>query len=180
MIEGGVETDAPTIVASLGVETAPIIASEGVEAVAPIIAISVLHALSLIFTAIVVPKADTPRTRTFMRIFLYGGMIASGVLGTFQEATDVAYSPLNRALRASLHSASATFFSVGLLLNMLQPHEPWANFRIASSPPASGTPDGSSPRDSPGGSSDGPTEASPRAAPSLVDDASGDGDAAGQ
>ena len=132
MIEGGVETDAPTIVASLGVETAPIIASEGVEAVAPIIAISVLHALSLIFTAIVVPKADTPRTRTFMRIFLYGGMIASGVLGTFQEATDVAYSPLNRALS------------------------------------------------SPGGSSDGPTDASPRAAPSLVDDASGDGDAAGQ
>jgi hypothetical protein len=49
-----------------------------------------------------------------------------------------------------------------------------------ASPPASGTPDGSSPRDSPGGSSDGPTEASPRAAPSLVDDASGDGDAAGQ
>ena len=31
MIEGGVETDAPTIVASLGVETAPIIASEVAE-----------------------------------------------------------------------------------------------------------------------------------------------------
>ena len=104
----------------------------GVETAAPIVAISILHALSLIFTAIVVPKADTPRTRIFMRIFLYGGMIASGVLGTLQEATDVAYSPLNRALRATLHAASATFFSVGLLLNVLQPHEPWANFRIAS------------------------------------------------
>ena len=56
MGEGGVETDAPTIVASLGEMAAPIIASEGVEAVAPIIAISVLHALSLIFTAIVVPR----------------------------------------------------------------------------------------------------------------------------
>ena len=135
MGEGGVETDAPIIVAILGETAAPIIASEGVEAVAPIVAISVLHALSLLFVAIVVPKADTPRTRTFMRIFLYGGMIASGVLGTLQEATDVAYS---------------------------------------------GTPDGSSPRDSPGGSSDGRTDATPRAAPSLVDDASGDGDAAGQ
>ena len=84
MSEGGVKTDAPTIVASLGEMAATIITSEGVEAVAPVV------------------------------------------------------------------------------------------------PPASGTPDGSSPRDSPGGSSDGPTEASPRAAPSLVDDASGDGDAAGQ
>ena len=62
----------------------------GAETAAPIVAISILHALSLIFTAIVVPKADTPRTQTFMRIFLYGGMIASGVLGTLQEATDVA------------------------------------------------------------------------------------------
>ena len=104
----------------------------GVETAAPIVAISVLHALSLIFAAIVVPKAGTPRSRTFMRIFLYGGMIASGVLGTLQEATDVAYSPLNRALRASLHSASGTFFTVGLLLDVLQPREPWANFRIAS------------------------------------------------
>ena len=92
----------------------------GAETAAPIVAISILHALSLIFTAIVVPKADTPRTQTFMRIFLYGGMIASGVLGTLQEATDVAYSPLNRALRASLHAASAVFFTVGLLLNVLQ------------------------------------------------------------
>ena len=46
----------------------------GVETAAPIVAISVLHALSLIFAAIVVPKAGTPRSRTFMRIFLYGGM----------------------------------------------------------------------------------------------------------
>ena len=142
----------------------------GVETAAPIVAISVLHALALIFTAIVVPKADTPRTRTFMRIFLYGGMIASGVLGTFQEATDVAYSPLNRALRATLHAASAVFFTVGLLLNVLQSswsvsaravgigwsssREPWANFRIAS--------------------------ALEQVVMSLVDDASGDGDAAGQ
>ena len=62
MGEGGVETDAPIIVASLGEMAAPIITSEGVEAVAPIVAISVLHALSLLFVAIVVPKADTPRT----------------------------------------------------------------------------------------------------------------------
>ena len=38
----------------------------GAETAAPIVAISILHALSLIFTAIVVPKADTPRTQTFM------------------------------------------------------------------------------------------------------------------
>ena len=78
----------------------------GVETAAPIVAISILHALSLIFTAIVVPKADTPRTRIFMRIFLYGGMIASGVLGRRRSSMTPVATATPRVSEAQIENGS--------------------------------------------------------------------------